>query len=107
MQCSLQDCQQGVASSHDKQTSNLVHAAAFLLDLRHDVIVHAQSSQDIDVQQNRSMEPIGQGEGTAQAAAVLLPVAYAVRNMMDMPEALLTILLENMFRSEELTHSDR
>ncbi len=53
------------------------------------------------------MQSADQGEGSAQAAAVVRPAAYAVQNMMDMPEALLTILLENMFRRNELTHSDR
>jgi hypothetical protein len=52
------------------------------------------------------MESAGQGAETAHAA-IVRPAAYAVRNMMDMPEALLTILLENMFCSNELTHSDR
>ena len=52
------------------------------------------------------MESADQGQAMAYTAAVR-PAAYAVRNMLDMPEALLTILLENMFRSDELTHSDR
>lgn len=52
------------------------------------------------------MESASQGEVMAHAAT-LRPAAYEVRNMMDMPEALLTILLENMFRGDELTHSDR
>jgi hypothetical protein len=51
------------------------------------------------------MEFAEQGEGAAHAA--VRPAAYAVRNLMDMPEALLTILLEKMFSSDELTHSDR
>lgn len=52
------------------------------------------------------MDSADRGAGSIRAA-VLHPAAYAVRNMMDMPEALLTILLENMFSSDVLTHSDR
>ena len=53
------------------------------------------------------MDFADRGAGSIRAA-VLHPAAYAVvRNMMDMPEALLTILLENMFSSDVLTHSDR
>jgi hypothetical protein len=44
-----------------------------------------------------------QGE---EAALAVVPAAHAVRNMLDMPDALLTVLLEYMFRSN-LTHSDR
>lgn len=51
----------------------------------------------------KSMSSADQGQAMPYTAAVR-PAAYA---MMDMPEALLTILLENMFRSDQLTHSDR
>ena len=52
------------------------------------------------------MNSAEQGKGAAHAA-VLHPAACAVRDMMDMSEALITIVLENMFSSDELTHGDR
>lgn len=48
-----------------------------------------------------------QGKTAVPAAQPAAPrAAPALRNMMDMPEALITVLLEHMSRSD-LTHSDR